>query len=349
MVLIVAHHYVVNSGLTTQGGPLLEDSSSGNSIFLTLFGAWGKTGINCFLMITGYFMCTSTITFRKLLKLMGQIYFYKCLIYPVLFVGGYETISFQRIVKLLMPFWGFSDGFTSCFIAFWLTIPFLSFLVQNMSKRQHQLLLLLVLGIYTILGSIPSFVVRFNYITWFGIIFLIASYIRLHPHPLFNRRKIWGWLTLTSILFAIASILVLRILFDSRAGLGYDFVSDSNKLFAVAIAVSSFLWFKNMKIKHSKVINSMGAATFGVFLIHANSEAMRTWLWKNTVDVLGHYSTMTTGGLALYSIGVVLLVFIICNLIDQLRVATIEKWFFNWYDCKLSARADALVKKIIHN
>jgi len=77
MLLIVAHHFVVNSGLTSPAGLLMSDKTSANSIFLTLFGAWGKTGINCFLMITGYFMCTSKITFRKFLKMMGQIYLYR--------------------------------------------------------------------------------------------------------------------------------------------------------------------------------------------------------------------------------------------------------------------------------
>ena len=48
MLLIVAHHYVVNSGLTAANGPIQADPLSGRSIFLLLFGAWGKTGINCF-------------------------------------------------------------------------------------------------------------------------------------------------------------------------------------------------------------------------------------------------------------------------------------------------------------
>ena len=61
MMMIVAHHYVVLSGLTNPGSPLLQDPLSSNSIWLYLFGMWGKTGINCFLMITGYFMCTSSI------------------------------------------------------------------------------------------------------------------------------------------------------------------------------------------------------------------------------------------------------------------------------------------------
>lgn len=66
MLLIVAHHYVVNSGLTSIGGPISSNPISLKSLFLLLFGAWGKTGINCFVLITGYFMCKSQITLKKL-------------------------------------------------------------------------------------------------------------------------------------------------------------------------------------------------------------------------------------------------------------------------------------------
>ena len=339
MLMIVAHHYVVNSGLTSAEGPLTTDGLSGNSIFLRLFGAWGKTGINCFLMITGYFMCTSQITVRKFLKLLLQVYLYKLLLFPIFLFAGYETLSFSRVVKLLMPFWGLSSNFVGCFIVFYLTIPFLNILVRNLSKRQHQLLLLLSLGCYTLFGSFLW--VSFNYITWFGIIFFVASYIRLHPSRLFDKRKLWGRLTLTSISLAIVSVLIMQKFFSR----GYFLVADSNKVFAVMVAVCSFLWFKNMNIRYSKVINAFGAATFGVLLIHVNSDAMRTWLWKDIVDVCGHFS-LPFGQLVLYSIGVTLAVFLVCNLIDQLRIATLEKWFFEWYDNKLSAKAEALVNKI---
>ena len=346
MLMIVAHHYVVNSGLTAKGGPLSSDFTSSSSFFIILFGAWGKTGINCFLMITGYFMCISKITLRKFIKLMGQIYLYKLLLYPILLVAGYETLSPVRIVKLLMPTWGFNSNFTGCFIGFWLTIPFLNILVQNMTKRQHELLLLLILGMYTLLGSIPTIKVTFNYVTWFGIIYFIASYIRLYPNPLFNRRNFWGWMTLLSIIFAFASVVGMQILSGGKVSFSYYFLADSNKIFAVAVAFCSFLWFKNMNIRYSKIINAFGAGTFGVLLIHANSDAMRTWLWKDIIDCVGHYQALTTGELALYSIGVVLAIFVICNLIDQLRIATLEKWFLRWYDNKWSARADALVERI---
>ena len=349
MLMIVAHHYVVNSGVASADGPLQSDFTSGNSIFLTLFGAWGKTGINCFLMITGYFMCTSKITLRKFIKLMGQIYLYKLLIFPIFLATGYETLSAFRIIKLVMPFWGFGTSFTSCFIGFWLTIPFLNILVQNMTKRQHEIILVLLFGMFSLLGSIPTFSVGMEYITWFGIIYLLASYIRLYPCPLFENRKFWGWMTLLSLVLAVGSVISIQLLFGHKGvSLRYYFVADSNKIFAVLIAVCSFLWFKNMNIKYSKVINAFGAGTFGVLLIHANSNAMRQWLWKDTVDVIGHYTTLPLGQLILFSVGVVLTIFIVCNLIDQLRIATVEKWFFNWYDRKLSAKADAFVSKLTH-
>ena len=346
MLLIVAHHFVVNSGLTSTDGPLMHDISSTKSIFLSLFGAWGKTGINCFLMITGYFMCTSKITFRKFLKLMGQIYLYRLAIYIIFLFAGYESISFERTIQLVMPIWNISNGFVSCFIVFWLTIPFLSILVQNMTQRQHQLLLLLTIGVYTILGTLPGFSITFNYVSWFGVIFFISSYIRLYPHSIFDNRRLWGWLTLLFIAMGMTSIIGLRMFFGERAGLGYSFVSDSNKLFALAIAVCSFLWFKNMNFKYNKVINVVGSATFGVLLIHANSDAMRQWLWKDTLDVVGHFS-LPIVNLILYSFGAVLTVFVVCNLIDQLRIATVEKWLFSWYDEKVSAKANTFVNKIL--
>lgn len=346
MLMIVAHHYVVNSGLFAEDGPLLQDHTSGNSLFLTLFGAWGKTGINCFLMITGYFMCTSQITLRKFIKLMGQIYLYHWLLYPILLIAGYETLSPIRLLKLAMPVWSFEHNFTSCFVGFWLTIPFLNILIRHMTKRQHELLLLLLLGFYTILGTIPEFNVSFNYVTWFCVIYMIASYIRLYPHPLLNRKQLWGWLTLATVLTAMLSIVGMHILLGHKvAKIAYYFVSDSNRFLAVAIGVTSFLWFKNLDIKYNKFINAFGAGTFGVLLIHANSNGMRQWLWMDTVDTLGHYATLSTTEMAFYSIAVVLTIFIVCNLIDQLRIATLERWFFHWYDNKIAAKADGIINR----
>ena len=200
-----------------------------------------------------------------------------------------------------------------------------------MTKRQHEILLCLLLGMYAILGSIPKFNVAMNYVAWFGIIYLISSYIRLYPHPIMSNKKLWMLVTFASIALALISMVVMTYLFGSNKA--QFFVSDSNKIFAVVVALASFLWFKNMDISHSKFINAIGASTFGVLLIHANSDAMRQWLWKDTVDCIGHYA-LPPLQLTLYILSAVIIIFIVCTVIDRLRFHLIEKPFFRWYDKK---------------
>ena len=303
---------------------------------------WGKTGINCFLLITGYFMCTSNITLRKFLKLMLWIYLYNVFIFIIFLSCGYETLRPTRIIQILSPVWGFNVNFTDCFIGFWLTIPFWNILIKNMTKRQHEILLCLLLGMYTILGSVPKFTVSMNYVTWFGVIFLISSYMRLYPHPIMSKKRLWMMLTILSILLSIGSMVFMSYFFGYKGAT--FFVSDSNKIFAVIVAISSFLWFKNMNISYSKLINPIGASTFGVLLIHANSDAMRQWLWKDTVDCVGHYN-LPPFQLVLYILSSVVIIFILCTIIDIIRIKLIEKPFFRWYDNKPRfLRIQALIK-----
>ena len=94
MLFIVAHHYVVNSGMMEQ---MSANPFAINSLFFYVFGAWGKIGINCFMMITGYFMCKSKITFKKFLKLLLEVMFYRWIIYAIFLFSGYEPFSLKTL------------------------------------------------------------------------------------------------------------------------------------------------------------------------------------------------------------------------------------------------------------
>lgn len=85
------------------------------------------------------------------------------------------------------------------------------------------------------------------------------------------------------------------------------------------------------------MINAVGATTFGVLLIHANSDAMRQWLWRETVDCVGHFGDSVLWTLG-YATATVLIVFTVCSGIDWFRGKLIEPW--------LMQQADKLVAKI---
>lgn len=328
MLLIVCHHYVVNSGLM---GELLKEPFSGKSIFFYIFGMWGKTGINCFVLITGYFMCKSSITLRKYLKLFLEVVFYSVAIYLIFVITGNEHFSIKYLLLKIIPMRMVDGGFVECFLWFYLCIPFLTILVKNLDKKLHGLLVLLYLGIYTLTSTLPGFHVTMNYVTWFSVLFFIASYIRFYGLLPKIKTSKWGGITLICMLVSIVSVIVAVY---AKTALGKQIwifrpVTDSNTFLAVVTSISAFMYFKDLKMKYHKWINTIAASTFGVLMIHANSDTMRYWLWQKIVDCKGAYNLPYA---CLYAIGCVLAIFAICILIDYIRIHTLEKWTFKYID-----------------
>ncbi len=322
MLLIIAHHYVVNSGLTSI--PNVTDISVKN-MFLWIFGAYGKIGINCFVLITGYFMCKSRITLGKFLKLILEVEFYKIVIYIIFLATGVVEFSLVGLVKTILPFTSVAQNFTGCFLIFYLCIPFLNILIKNLDEKMHIRLLAISIFTYVIVASIPKFSVTMNYVSWYIILYFIASYIRLYPKKIFDNTLFWGIMAIVSFLLSACSVIACLALKHGT----YFFVSDSNKLLAVITGLSMFMFFKNINIKTSKIVNAIGSTCFGVLLIHANSETMRNWLWKTTLNnVEKYYSDY----FYLHAILSVLAIFIICSLIDLVRIHFIEKPFFKWWN-----------------
>lgn len=329
MLLIVAHHSVWHSGVMEL---MAKNPLTVKSIFYYILGMWGKTGIDCFVLITGYFMCKSAITVRKYLKLLLEVIFYNIIIYSVFVIANEQSFSFVELFFSIVPIQSVGTLFVPCFLLFYLFIPFLTILVSHLNKVQHVRLIALCLFIYTILATLPHFQVTMNHITWYSILFFIASYIRkygLFPHLSTSR---WGVITLMSFLLSIISVISIVYL-DNKLGkhtLPYKFVSPSG-ICAVLTSVSSFMYFKNINISNRRYINTIAAGTFGVLLIHDNSFIMRQWLWKSMVDVKYIYSLNGYASF-IFVVFVILAIFSVCIGIDIIRKYTIEKYTFKLID-----------------
>lgn len=334
MLSIVAHHYVVNSGLM---GVLVEPPYEWRHYFLYLFGMWGKIGINCFVLITGYFMCKSDITIRKFLKLFLEVLFYKIVCYAAFVLTNYEPISLKGLYYAFNPISSIKDGFTSCFLVYYLLIPFLNVLVRNLSRRQHTILVVLCVFFFSIMDHIPGFKYSFNYVGWFSVLHVIASYIRFY-YADFKLMSVRGsYLILLGVIIAVLAV-VLQLYFIEMGlpvgGWAYKWVTDSNAPIAVISGVLLFIGFKNIQIGHNRWINVIASSTFGVLLIHANSDAMRRWLWQ---DVCQNVEWFSSPWMPLHAVGSVLIIYIVCVIVDQMRIAFIEKPTFVMVD-KILAR-----------
>ena len=210
---------------------------------------------------------------------------------------------------------------------FFLFIPFLNVLIRNLDEKKHIYLLIMCSLTYIVFGTIHR--VDMNYVSWFMVLYVISSYIRLYPKKWMTNLKFCGFMLFLSVVLSASSVLVCTWFGKSSI----CFVTDSNTFLAVLTGVFAFLFFKNLKLPYNGFINAVASTTFGVLLIHANSDTMRQWLWKDTLDNVGHY------GMPLYVICCLIGVFAVCSMVDFIRIKLIEKPFFNFWDKKYESIA----------
>ena len=329
MLLIIASHYVANSGITN----LFDvQNPTTNMVFLQLWGMWGKAAINIFILISGYFMCKSSLTLNKILKLYLEVKFYRIIIFFIMYAMGYQSLGVIEIFKAVFSLLhGFNRGFTGSFFAFYIFIPFYNLLIQKMNKKNHFSLICMLIFTFTFTGTFMGAPV-FHHMGWYMTLYFVASYIRLYPNEHTENCKlnfiVLGVVTLLSYM----SIIAFDVLHIDMA---YYFVVDSHKIFAFLIGVSAFLAFKNLNIKTNKIINRLSATTFGVLLIHANSEAMRTFLWQDLIKVPQMYN-LPLIELFLHALLSMIGVFVVFSLLDMIRIYVLETPLFKFLSRRFS-------------
>lgn len=280
------------------------------------------------MLITGYFMCKSTISAKKFAKLVLAVLFWRFLIHAIFWISGYSEFSIKKLIKCLLLITDIGVGFTQSYIMFFLFIPFINILVRNLSQKQHVLLLLLSLFVYTVLGTFKFvFSVNMNYVSWFFVLYLLSSYVRMYPNRWCDKTRLWGWMSALFLSISAASVVVCAMCDKD----GYYFVEDSNTFLALATAFSAFMFFKNVKIRYSPFINGVAATCFGVLLIHAHSDAMRQWLWR---DLLHNAEMYNSSWIYVHSIASAIGVFVVCSAMEFVRLQIVEKPFFKLWDKK---------------
>lgn len=341
MLFIIAHHYVVNSGVMSH---INLSNPTPNSVFILIWGMWGKTAINAFVLITGYFMCTKALSWRKVLKLWLQLKFYRIGIALIFASLGMYALNASNIIYLVFTnVKSAGNSFSASFFMMYLMIPFLNMIVGEFRRRQLLAFVAFLLFLFSGSSTLFQNNTIFNEVFWYATLYLVAAYIRLYPHDWMKSRNVAARLLMISVGLAylsVASIMVaMRIDYLSgllghyydRPSICYYFVSDSCKLLAFMVGVSVFLFFNNLRLGYVPIINTLASASYGVLLIHAHSGAMRKWLWGEVFGV----PEMLAAPFPLLVVQAILapvLVYSICAIIDLTRIRFLERPLFSAID-----------------
>ena len=80
-------------------------------------------------------------------------------------------------------------------------------------------------------------------------------------------------------------------------------------------------------MRYSKIINIIASSVFGVYLIHDNF-LMRTKLWMGIIHGTDYQYSLK---IIPYSIGVVIIIFCVCSIIELIRIYLIEKPYMKFF------------------
>lgn len=350
MLSIVAHHYVVNSGAIEA---ISQAGEGPNALLLQLWGMWGKTAINVFVLITGYFMCEKDFRWRRVAKLVFQIEFWKVALLPLfLFAGLPLKAGIKGALSIaFLPLLSVNDGFTASFLVFYLAIPFLKLLIDSGGRNLHAAAVALLLVVDTVSFTFFRNSAAFTEVSWYCALFLMAAWLRRYPPAFIDDNRVCRDLFAGSVALAVATVLAIDALCAALGVPAFEkglyFVDQSGKAMALAVGLACFLFFRTAPIPQSRPINAVASTTFGVLLVHANSDAMRKVLWQDLLDVPAACA-LPLPLLVLHAVGSMVSVFAACSLLDWLRLRFVEPRYMAWYDANEEkiARAFSLVARI---
>lgn len=271
MFFVVVSHYIYH-GIKPRAelhGLYSFDTLAGGGNFLSMNALYimSCVAVNCFVMISGYFLIEKmSYRWKGILKIWVETFFYSVSFLFLSMILGRQIVANDIIISFL-PIWGQRYWFMTFYIGLMLLAPLLSRAVVNLSEKQYMLVLLLlfILNFQYLYGGIFG---GFASLMWFSFLFLVGGFIKkygCHPKIIKNKGRLligmWGVLTLMAF--------VINILKGGQTTL----VSTSyhGPIFFLSLSVFIFFASTDMHGRLVSFLSKMAPYTLAVYLIHANS------------------------------------------------------------------------------
>lgn len=338
IIMIVFCHFASHGGFNFENSDL-----SLNRIWLYLIEMGGNIGVNIFVIISGYFLINNRnklFDLKKILKLWGKIFFYSIFIYFIFIFFLDEIFTLKTFVKAALPLLFTQWWFATTYMVLYILHPFINMLLNKLNKKTYQILLTILLFLWCIIPTFTTRKFEGNSLTWFITLYAFAGYVRLYGLNYKLNVKHYSILFLFFFLVTFASAILFTIIGAKIPVFGKHaiYFYAKNRLPTFLISLSLFMVFANIKMKNYKWINIISASTFGVYLIH-DHRLVRYYIW---INLFQNSSFQNSNLLIPYSIGVSLIVFTFCLIIDLIRKYSIGIL----YDRAVDKWADTIVKPI---
>ncbi len=322
LLRIVSMTGVVFLHILGHGGILNLELSPAKFLIVWFLEILFYPAVNCFVLISGYVGYKGENYFPKiknLLTLMFTVIFYSVSIFLIFALIGIEPLGIAGLVKSFFPTILNGYWFFSAYVGLFLLTPLLNLLVHK-SNLKHAFIFMLVFSLFSIISTIyDTFSLLRGYsVIWFVFMYLIGAIIKKYDLNKLFSRKVWLLISFSAFILTLLSKIILNIIpismISSHSSLLIKYVSP----LIVIMAVALFNFFSQIKCPpwFTSAISFFASSAFSVYLIHDNIY-VRNYLISKLHEYIGGFNFVL---LPLSIILIALAIFLICILIDKIRM-----------------------------
>lgn len=272
-----------------------------------------------FIIIMGYFMVKSSPNYKKIIKLILDMVFYSYMIGLICISLGLIEINKDNLIKILFPMI-YGNWFCVYYIALYMFIPILNYLMNKIEKKDLKKYLILVFTFFSIITTITDNAYMLSNFATFILLYMIGAYISLYIDYELNKKRLY----ITTIILFTISLSTVAILYFTGIYLKKmnlvvycnRYILGNSSFFVIIPSIFLFLSFKNTKMNNKKYINYISSSVLGIYLIHDNF-IIRNIIWNiivpNTVFFDKPY-------FFIFSLLKIIIIFIICLIIDKIKI-----------------------------
>lgn len=296
MFMIISLHYLVKGGVATPFPFAAKENPIG--VLAWLIEAFCIVAVNCYVLISGYFLVESAWKPGRAVSLVLQVLFYSLLIPVFLLLAGEVSVGDLGVydwIGFVIPLGTEHYWFATAYLVMYLFAPFMAAGIKKMKKRELQILLALLLVFFSLEKTILPMNLatdRYGYdFGWFLCLFVAAGYIRLYGISWLEKQShAVGSYALSCLLIWLLSLFFSAIGYEMETFARYaDMLYTYNHLLCLAGAVSLFYVFKNMRVREgrfAKIVRKLAPYTFGVYLLHEHILVRYEWMnWLGAENV----------------------------------------------------------------
>ena len=304
--------------------------------------------VDCFVLISGYVGVRSRFRISRIVLLWVQVFFYNVL-FEVLHQVHTAQFDFLRLIKVCFPVTMKAYWFFTCYFLLSLFMPFINKLLLSLTARQRwvfaALLFLCYSAVPMLMGSpLPVIGNRtVEYVStkggysviWLCIMYTYGAILRLNldetPVALSGPKMTAGYLLCCLITWGMWCGRIHCTAFSGKAWYMVSYTAPLVVLAGVCL-LFAFMRLPVSKMLHP-VIDVLSSSAFAVYLIHSNGR-----VYGHYVDAVAPLVRMDGRDLLLWLPVVIIIVYLGCTAIDQLRgllfrICGIDKLIRKLDDC----------------